>query len=141
LFFELMPAAGGGWTEKVLHSFTDGYDGAGPLAGLAIDPAGNLYGTAWVGGLYGYGVAFELLPTSSGWKYKILHNFGMHGARPVGGLVLDSAGNLYGTTSIGGPFGHGLVFELTPNASGLWREIVLYKFQGRGHEGDDGAHP
>jgi uncharacterized repeat protein (TIGR03803 family) len=140
--FELTPATGGGWTEKVLHSFTLGYDGAYPMAGLAIDAAGNLYGTAEEGGQYGNGVAFELLPTSSGWRHNILHSFGLHGTRPVGGLVLDHAGNLYGTTSMGGSsYGHGLVFELTPNANGPWNEIVLYKFRGKGHEGDDGAHP
>jgi uncharacterized repeat protein (TIGR03803 family) len=140
--FELMPAIGGGWAEKVLHSFTLGYDGAYPMAGLAIDAAGNLYGTAEEGGQYRNGVAFELLPTSSGWKHNILHSFELHGMRPVGGLVLDSAGNLYGTTSEGGnTAGRGLVFELTPNASGPWNEIVLYKFQGQGHAGHDGAHP
>jgi uncharacterized repeat protein (TIGR03803 family) len=140
--FELTPATGGGWTEKVLHSFTLGYDGAYPMAGLAIDAADNLYGTAEEGGQYRNGVAFELLPTSSGWKHNILHSFGLHGTRPVGGLVLDHAGNLYGTTSMGGTsYGHGLVFELTPNASGPWNEIVLYKFQGKGHAGDDSAHP
>lgn len=94
------------------------------------------------GGRYLNGVAFELLPTSSGWKHNVLHSFGPHGTLPVGGLVLDHAGNLYGTTSKGGnSLGHGLVFELTPNASGPWNEIVLYKFQGKADGGDDGTEP
>ena len=140
--FELTPATGGGWTEKVLHSFTSGYDGGQPAAGLAIDAAGNLYGTTEYGGARSKGVAFELLPTSTGWKHKVLHSFGAHGVRPIGGLVLDQAGNLYGTTSEGGNReGHGLVFELTPKASGPWNEIVLYKFQGQPDGGKDGTDP
>jgi uncharacterized repeat protein (TIGR03803 family) len=132
--FELTPSADGSWSESVLHRFTGGDDGAFPLPGLAIDPAGNLYGTTYMGGRYNVGVAFELLPTSSGWKHKVLWTFGPKGGKwPQGGLIFDQAGNLYGTTSGGGK-GLGLVFELTPNASGAWNETVLYVF----FKGDDG---
>jgi uncharacterized repeat protein (TIGR03803 family) len=139
--FELTPDAGGGWTEKVLHSFS-GPDGQYPSSGLAIDAAGNLYGTAEFGGSRFEGVAFELMPTPTGWKHKVLRNFGLHGIRPYGGLVLDSAGNLYGTTTGGGSsIGAGVVFELTPNTKGVWNEIVLYEFQGGRHGGKDGRYP
>lgn len=126
--FELTPNADGSWSESVLHSFTGGDDGAFPLPGLAIDPAGNLYGTTYMGGRYKVGVAFELLPTSSGWKHKVLWTFGPKGGKwPQGGLIFDQAGNLYGTTSGGGK-GVGVAFELTSNANGAWKETVLYVF-------------
>jgi len=140
--FELTPNSGGGWTEKVLHSFTGGYDGELPSSGVTIDAAGNLYGTAEFGGAHFEGVAYELTPTSTGWKHKVLHSFGKEGKRPYGGLLLDATGNLYGTTSGGGSIkGAGVVFELTPNASGVWNEIVLYEFQGGRNGGKDGRNP
>jgi uncharacterized repeat protein (TIGR03803 family) len=128
--FELSPSKSGGWSEKVLHTFTGGDDGEFPLPGLAIDPAGNLYGTTYRGGRNMVGVAFELLPTSSGWKHKVLWTFGRKGGKwPEGGLIFDQAGNLYGTTAGGGVKGLGVVFELTPNVSGVWKETVLYVFK------------
>src|SRR5664279_2753958 len=72
--FELTPAAGGGWTEKVLHNFGIGRDGTDPLAGLIFDAAGNLYGTTEYAGNYGAGTVFELTPTAGGgWTEKVLH--------------------------------------------------------------------
>ena len=139
--FELTPTTGGGWTEKVLHSFA-GDDGELPHSGLIMDAAGDLYGTTEFGGSRGQGVAFELLPTSTGWRHKVLRNFGLHGIRPYGGLVLDQMGNLYGTTTGGGnTIGGGVVFELTPNAKGVWNELVLYEFRGRRRGGKDGRYP
>ena len=75
--FELSPTAGGGWTEKVLHSFGSGTDGQCPYAGLIFDAAGNLYGTTDGGGIHGGGTVFELTPTGGGgWTEKVLHSFG-----------------------------------------------------------------
>ncbi len=138
--FELTPASGDGWKEKILHSFYRPYGGELPVAGLVFDAAGNLYGTTLAG--Y-FGAVYELAPTSSGWTYKVLHTFyGLHGKYLFGGLVLDQAGNLYGTTANGGhKNGGGLVFELTPTASGPWTETVLYEFQGRKRSGKDGRAP
>jgi uncharacterized repeat protein (TIGR03803 family) len=107
------------WKERILHSFTSGIDGMRPDARLALDAFGNLYGTTITGGKYGYGTVFELMPpvnVSAGcYKEVILWNFnGADGAMPKGGLVLDSAGNLYGTTSYGGSHNSGVVFEITP---------------------------
>src|ERR1017187_8224217 len=107
--FELTPAAGGTWTEQVLHSFGSGTDGAYPYAGLIFDGAGNLYGTTSGGGT-AHGTLFELTPAGGGtWTEQVLHNFGngTDGAEPLASLIFDGAGNLYGTTSYGGSYGGG----------------------------------
>jgi len=120
--FQLAPRANGKWTEKVLHIF-NGKRGAGPGAGsLIFDAAGNLYGTTEVGGAYtricgnGCGTAFELSPGANGtWNEKILYRFNRtNGYYPIAGVIMDAAGNLYGTTSSGGAHGQGTVFEITP---------------------------
>jgi len=92
--FELTPAQGGNWTEKVLYNFcsqTNCTDGAGPLAGLIFDAAGNLYGTTSAGGTYqDFGTVFELMPTKGGgWTEQVLHSFGNppDGVYPSGGPV------------------------------------------------------
>jgi uncharacterized repeat protein (TIGR03803 family) len=115
--FKLKHGSGGGWTERLLHSFTGGRDGANPVAGLIRDTAGNLYGAAQFGGAYGDGVVFQLTPTSTGWREKVLHTFAEQpGLQPVGGLTLDKAGNLYGSTTRCGPSYTclGVIFEITP---------------------------
>jgi len=137
--FELVRRANGKWTEKLLHSFSEsGKDGYGPVPGLIFDPAGNLYGTTYGGGAYGPGSAFELRPGTNGkWKEKVLHSFdfGRGGCIPYGGLILDAAGNLYGTTVDCGS-GLGTVFQLTPVAGGNWKGKVLHNFNGK-----DGGDP
>ena len=114
--FELTPTEGGGWTETVLHSFnSNGTDGIIPYASLVFDTAGNLYGTTVSGGTYNYGTVFKLSPGEGGWTETVLHTFnGTDGAAPYAGLIRDAAGNLYGTTFLGGAYGGGTVFELTP---------------------------
>ena len=123
--FELSPKLGGGWQETVLHAFTGGADGAGSVAKLIFDASGNLYGTASRGGnfsasqciQYGCGVVFKLSPNSGGgWHETVLHTFTgtPDGAVPGGNLIFDASGNIYGTTSIGGPNGNGTVFQITP---------------------------
>ena len=103
---------------SLLHSFAGTPDGENPVAGLVVDPAGNIYGTTYYGGSNGYGTVFEIDSTG---KFTVLHNFDASpdGANPLGGLVRDAAGNLYGTTSDGGDlscgfFGCGVVFKVTP---------------------------
>jgi uncharacterized repeat protein (TIGR03803 family) len=124
-----------GGPETVLYSFTGAADGGGPEAGLVRDVAGNLYGTTYFGGAYGYGVVFELSPGSP-WTETVLYSFtgGTDGAFPQSTLILDSLGNLYGTTLNGGS-GAGVVFGLAPGTP--WTEVVLYAFSGAG----DGANP
>ena len=134
--FELTPAGGGTWTEKVLHDFSNN-EGTTPLGGLIFDAAGNLYGTTSRGG-NDYGTVFELTPGAGGtWTEKVLHNFdNTDGAYPQAGLISDIAGNLYGTTPNGGTDGLGTVFELTPAGGGTWTEQVLLNFNST-----DGANP
>ena len=131
--FELIkPHPGGNWTEQVLHDFGGDNDGFAPYAGLIFDAAGNLYGTTYYGGTSGQhcnggsercGIAFELTPSAGGgWTETVLHDFGngSDGADPYAGLILDSVGNLYGTTQHGGANGYGTVFELTPVSSHVY---------------------
>jgi uncharacterized repeat protein (TIGR03803 family) len=127
--FELTPNTDGTWTETVLYRFTAGSDGAGPGAGLILDQAGNLYGTTRGGG-GGGGTVFKLTPNIDGtWTETVLYSFGTDGFDPDKGLTFDGAGNLYGTTSEGGEYNGGTVFELTPNADGSWKEALLHSFK------------
>ena len=127
--------------ERVLHTF-NGSDGGAPDDGVIFDDAGNLYGTVQGGsGNRLFGAVFELAPDGNGhWKEKVLHTFnGKDGWQPIGGLIRDAAGNLYGTTSLGGTRGDGgdgTVFELTLGANGKWTERVLHDFGG-----PDGYYP
>ncbi|MGC2111638.1 MAG: choice-of-anchor tandem repeat GloVer-containing protein [Candidatus Korobacteraceae bacterium] len=116
--FKLSPS-GDSWTLTTLYSFPNPNNGqtvVGPIGSLAMDGAGNLYGTTVVDGAQGYGAVFKLTPSDGGWAYTSLHDFtnGDDGAFPYSNLVFDSAGNIYGTASGGGANGHGVVFEITP---------------------------
>jgi len=128
-----------GTTETVLYAFGSHlHDGSAPQAGLAMDSAGNLYGTTTKGGTSGHGTVFMLLRGTSGtFTEKILHNFDSDpdGSAPVAGVTLDSYGNLYGTTSEGGAYGYGTVFELKKASS--WTETILHSFENL----NDGATP
>jgi hypothetical protein len=145
--------------ETVLYSFQGGNDGAFPSSDLVADKQGNLYGTTVYGGtgsctdidgfVIGCGTVFKLTkPSKSGqkWQEKILYSFqgdtccqGGDSGYPLAGLVFDTVGNLYGTTSgITGQFNdNGTVFELSPPAKngGVWTKTVVHTFQG-GYDGD-----
>ena len=138
--FELTPLGGGGWSEKVLHSFGQGTDGIGPSGSMVMDASGNLYGTTAYGGIRNQGTVFELIPNGNGgWNAKVLHSFGhgTDGIYPNGDLTWDAAGNLYGTTNQGGTQGYGTAFNMTPNQGNSWSEQVLYNFG----QGTDGQYP
>ncbi len=148
--FELTRSAGGGWSETVLYEFQGGSDGAFPEAGLVFDQAGNLYGTTEGGGLSQAccGTVFELSPPAQpggDWIEAILYRFTAYtdGAEPLGRLIFDQAGNLYGTTSAGGESLDccGTVFELSPPAQpgGDWTETTLHIFGF--YQPDDGESP
>jgi len=119
--FKLAPNQDGTWTESTLYAFKGGNDGGNAWAGLTLDGAGNLYGTTDQAGADGCGVVFKLTPTSKGpWKEKVLRTFWDKPAcGSYGTLILDSAGNLYGTTPgdnrmKAGATNFGTVFEITP---------------------------
>jgi uncharacterized repeat protein (TIGR03803 family) len=120
----------GTWTEKILHSFAGApRDGSYPSAGIVFDASGNIYGTTEAGGKFGdAGTVFELAPAvNGGHKEKLLWNFnGTDGVQPYDSLILDSAGNLYGTASLGGSSANGVAFEVTPTSCGSPTTIGSY---------------
>ncbi len=137
--FELTPNGNGTWTEELLYSFgSQSHDGAYPSGALVFDTAGNLYGTTESGGTTGSGTMFELTSNGDGtWAETTLYSFGNapDGNYPSGDLIIDAAGNLYGTTQYGGPYGYGTVFEMTPNGNGIWTEQILHSFNGSKTDG------
>jgi uncharacterized repeat protein (TIGR03803 family) len=153
--FEMTPKAGGGWDEHVAFSFSGDSTGWYPYAGLTIDPAGNLYGTAYYGGLSDGGVVFKMTPQAGGLLSEtVIHKFAAcnaaecpDGIEPYGGVAFDSAGDLYGTTEYGGAagtvcdtpppvvrYGCGVVYKLAPGLNGAWDYSLVYHFPG-GPEG------
>ena len=128
--YELSPQ-GVSWTEKVLYSFAGLPDGSTPLSGPVFDQTGNLYGTTSAGGANGWGTAYQLKPSGSGWTESNLHSFqnGSDGSSPTTGVVFDRSGNLYGATAAGAT-GSGTVFELTQLSGGSWDLSTLYSFVG-----------
>jgi uncharacterized repeat protein (TIGR03803 family) len=140
--FQLTSGSKTNWTESVLYSFNRS-DGLAPYSTLVMDGTQNLYGTTVYGGDYGYGVVFELSPGGNGtWNESVLHSFSgspTDGAYPYGSLLFDAKGNLYGTTSTGGPDNLGTVFELTLQPDGTWSETLLYSFSGS--PAGEGANP
>jgi hypothetical protein len=153
---------GGAWEEKVLYSFQGGQDGQFPIGDLVFDKQGNLYGATWFGGgkgdtcnsLYPYcGTIFMLSPVRTSangpWTEKVLCSFQGEpndGGQPYGGLVFDSAGNIYGATWVGGSGGNfcqngcGTVYKLTrpQQKGGEWTETMLHSFS---NYPKDGAGP
>jgi hypothetical protein len=160
--FQLVPKSGGGWTENVLYTFTGEADGGYSYNSLVLDAKGNLYGTTYLGGTPTggcpggtCGTVFELSPPKKKggkWKESVLYSFCSQsgctdGAYPQDRLILDTHGNLYGTTNVGGlsggcntsgfgGYGCGVVFELT-HGKKAWKESVLYTFNGT----SDGGFP
>jgi uncharacterized repeat protein (TIGR03803 family) len=124
-------------TESLLHDFTGASDGGEPYSSLTSDGAGNFYGTTEIGGS-GYGTVFKLSPNGSGgWSETVLHTFTnyLDGGYPFfTSLIFDGEGNLYGTTTGGGPTGHGVAFELSPKGA-RWVETVLFSFGRNGSVG------
>jgi uncharacterized repeat protein (TIGR03803 family) len=146
--FELSPTENGNWRFSVLYTFTGGSDGGNPLGSLTLDQGGNAYATVSSGGENGLGAIIELSPPSregKQWTETVLYSFqgGEDGGLPFGAVIFDAAGNLYGTTSIGGKNhvgcpparGCGTIFQLTPNGDGSWNKRVLHEFSDAFGEG------
>ncbi len=143
--FQLAPpvTSGGTRTETVLYSFRGGSDGSHPETNLAMDKGGNLYGATYFGGgvasscNMGCGTVFKLKPPAirgGAWTERIMHRFAQgngDGYYPAGGVIVDSKGVVYGTTTLGGSNGLGTVFSLRSAGSGF-SESVLYNFSGAG---------
>jgi uncharacterized repeat protein (TIGR03803 family) len=144
--FELTPKTEGSWSEKVIYSFKNVSDAAGPNSGLVFDAKGNLYGTTSSGGKAGEGAIFEFSPGADGnWTEKILYSFDNFttnpGVQPEGNLIFDSKGNLFGTTAAGGDAGGGVVFRLSPTADGDWLYRIIYDFPNNPEVSDDADGP
>jgi uncharacterized repeat protein (TIGR03803 family) len=139
--FEMTPNGDGTWTYNVIHFFaSSSTDGQFPQGGLAVDAAGNFYGTTEDGGAHNHGTIFKLAfdSTLSQWVETILFDFPncVQACFPVGTLAIDKAGTLYGTT-LGGVFNQtcggftcGEVFEMSPQGNGTRKFKVLHKFVG-----------
>lgn len=138
----LMGAAWAASTPQVIYSFGGGADGEYTDTELAVDAAGNLYGTSVQGGTFGGGTVFELSPSAGGWSHTVLYNFtgGADGGEPYKGVTLDAQGNLYGTAVTGGggscEGGCGVVYKVT-KSGGSWSQSVIHAFTG----GKDGSGP
>lgn len=119
------------WAEHTIYNFTGGDDGENPPATVTRGPDGTLYGTTSMGGANGVGVVYEVSHASSAWRQTVLYTFQgkSDGQNPVGGVVIDRDGNLYGTTFDGGDNGGGTVYELSPSPGG-WKFATIYGFRG-----------
>jgi hypothetical protein len=154
--YELTPGKNGAYSYKIIYTFKDGGTyGEAPAGGLILDAAGNLYGTAQIGGRdLSCGLVYELSPVAKGeWKKTDLHKFirpyapYYDGCTPSSWLVFDQAGNLYGTTQLGGgneyngqecgetEWGCGAVFKLAPQGNGKWKETLIHRFPEGGRDG------
>ena len=143
----LMPNSWAASRERVLHTFNIATAGF-PVSGLAMDANGNLYGTTRLGGpggcSLGCGVVFKLSKNSQGgFTYSVLHTFAgfPDGGNPFGAPIVDSAGNVYGTTTNGGQAGCGVVYRLSPTAGGKYHETILHSFNKFNKRNDDGCNP
>ena len=123
-------------TETVLHNFTNTPDGETPQRSGLLHLGNVFYGVTLFGGATGNGTIYELTQLSGAWTETVLYSFtgGNDGGYPLGGLIADAAGNLYGVTTSGGTNNAGVVFKFS-RSSGTWAETVLYNFG----SGSDGA--
>jgi uncharacterized repeat protein (TIGR03803 family) len=137
--FELTPNGNGGWSFEVIYTFDFFGEGNYAMGPPVLDSYGNLYGTTTFGGPKNLGTVFRLTRGKQRWRKKILYSFrgGNHGSYPSAGVVLDGAGNIYGTTYEGGKYGFGTTFELLASGEkGGYRESPPWSFNGT-----DGAYP
>ncbi len=122
--------SGGTWNQTVIQAFTGGDDGSGPGARVTVDRSGNVYGMTPTGGTNGVGTIYKIHPHAGSWDFQVIHTFtgGADGATGSAGRMLLQHGRLYGAATVGGLYGSGVVFELTPTAVGEWdfRRYILF---------------
>jgi uncharacterized repeat protein (TIGR03803 family) len=142
--YSLYKPHGAAWQQTSLWTFSGDADGAGPTGQLIMDSTGALYGVTGGGAAYASGTVFKLTPPAQGqtaWTETTLYTFthADDGGVPVGGLIADPQGNLYGTTTRYGANGYGTVFELSPPAQGQtsWTFATIHSFTGK----SDGGSP
>ena len=133
LLFVASCALAGAQTEKAIYSFLGEPDGQAPEGPVVFDRSANLYGATPFGGAFGLGSIYKLTRSGTSWTETILYSFGTttnDATTPVGNVVFDAKGNLYGAAALGGVNGAGAVFELSPPAisGGTWTETTLYSF-------------
>jgi uncharacterized repeat protein (TIGR03803 family) len=132
--FQLVPPAPGRtkWTENILYSFVGGSDGDAPAGGLVRSPDGNLFGVTVVGGSNDSGTIYMLSPSGGSWTESVIYSFPGSDGFPIGKLLLDEKGNLYGVTQQS-------VVRLAPPTNGqdAWTATTLYTFSAAG----DGRGP
>ena len=133
VLYQLTTKNGISYTESVLYSFGDLADASTPSGGVVLDSAGSLYGVTLLGGTFNQGAVYKYVPATSTHQavYSILYNFGSSttdGANPMGTLVFDKGGDIYGVTNAGGDSaGDGTIYTLTPSA-GKYTESIIYTF-------------
>lgn len=138
--FQLSPNPDGGWTYKTIYRLTGDQDGSFPQSRLAIDSAGNLYGSSSIGSTNSYnGAIWEISPSNGKWVLSRSHPLALdnhEGVNPVWGVIVDAAGNVYGTANVGGSVGAGTAFKLQPSGD-TWQYQLLHDFQAQA----DGENP
>jgi len=138
--FELSPNGSGGWNSKVLYTFPTRIE---PESPPALDKAGRIYGTTVTGGASNNGTVYRLFPGANGqWSAQILYSFKggtTDGSGPYSAVVFDESGDMYGTTSSGGEFNDGTLFELSPVGEGRYQEKILWSFNGTDGSGPSSA--
>ena len=141
--FRLKPLGNGEWEHKILHSFTWGVDGGQPAGSIILDANGAIYGACFSGGAFGYGSIYQMVADDQdNWTVNTLHSFNRDqkdGYNPLSGPVFDAAGNLYGATQQGGSKGFGIVYQLSKDAQGSWKEKLVHTFNPA--NGLDGGYP
>ena len=131
--FELVAGVSGQWSFTTLFAFQGTPNAGFPYGALVFDNKGNLYGTTYYDGANNLGSVYRLSDKNGAWSESLLYSFkgGSDGSSPISNLIVDSAGNLYGTTSEGGAqCSCGTIFKLTPGTNGKFTETVVYRFQG-----------
>ena len=129
--YQLTPGGLFGWSISDIFDFDDTLFDAGDLL---RDSAGDFFGAASSGGEFGDGAVFELSPAGGGWSLQVIYSFEQSGIGPFGGLAMDTAGNVYGTTLYQGAFHSGTVFKLSPS-NGSWTYTDLHDFSGGSNDG------